>query len=1098
MAESRETFLNLVKNAPFGVFIIDREFRLIEISAGAQRIFESVEPAIGRDFDALSQLIWREPFATEFVERLRQTLATGESYQARNAIARRRDTGDFESYDLKLDRMTLFDGAESVVCYFHDPASRRASANGSGKSNGLSSGVLDSMPSHIAVLNNQGTIVAVNEAWRRFAVDNAGEQTTILEKTGVGVNYLETCRMSKGLFSDEAAAAYDGIKSVLGGRSGYFAIEYPCHSPVEERWFHLNCTPLQSDWGSAVVTHTNITSHKLAEKKLRDSEENYRDLFENNPVPMWVYDLETLRFLEVNDAAVDYYGYSREEFLAMTIKDIRPPEDVAALLAIVSSPRKSLNLAGIWRHRKKDGALINVEISSHILDFNGRTARLMMANDVTERSRAEENLRRSEARYRLLFEDNPSPMVIYDFTTLKFLDVNEATCLHYGYTREEFLAMTLADIADPEDVREIRQKVRQNRDGRTFYGAWKHRKKDGSEIWVETASHRLDIEGENSRLVLISDVTDKKRAADALREAEKRFRATFEHAAVGIAHIAPDGKWLLANERLCEMTGYTREELAEKTFHDILHPDDRDHGIELFRKILKGEIETYTKEKRYVRKDGTVIWINKTVSLVRDTAGAPQYFISVIEDVSQRKAAEEELRKWAAAFENCAHGIALGDPRTNRIIAVNAAFAQLCGKSKDEIEDQPILSIYEPDFHDVVRETVVTADREGTAHHNSLIKGADGKLFPVQVDLVSVRDESGEVAYRVGTIQDISARKEAEDALRESEAKLRLFVEFAPAAVAMFDREMKYLAVSRRWLQDLGIEGDVLGRSHYEIFPEITDRWKQIHRSVLAGAVEKSDEDQFVRADGTIQWLKWEVRPWFNSANEIGGIIIFSEDITERKKAEEELRKSEEKLRQSQKMEAVGRLAGGIAHDFNNMLTVIKGYGDLGLRLLPKDSPVRNYVEEIKKAGDRSSSLTHQLLAFSRTQIVQPEKLNLNQAVAETLKMLKYVIGEDIRLVLELLPETLAIKADPGHISQVLMNLLVNARDAMPDGGTITIKTDKIFLKADDLPQTYEKAGSYARLELGDTGIGMDEETLRKIFEPFYTTKSVGKGTGLG
>ncbi len=966
MTGSKDISFNLLKNAPFGIFVVNSDLALVEVSDGAKKTFKNTFPLIGQSLNEILEPLWKEPYISETVKLFRRTLETGETYYSKKI--------NTESFDWKLERVTLPDGDYGVVCYFYHLNPPQIAEDDEFICRKSNENVVYPMRVNIAVIDRQGEITAVNESWRKFAFENS-ENPFIYEKVGVGANYLEICRLAEGKFSDEAGAAYQGIKDVLDGKRDSFSLEYPCHSPTEERWFLLNCTPLETLEKSAVVSHTEITSPRNTEKNLHYFEEKYQEIFEKNPFPMWVFDLETLRFLEVNEAAVSHYGYSREEFLAMTIKDIRPKVHVPRLLKNLSNASRKMHRAGVWSHLKKDGTVIDVEITSQKLDFEGVSARFIIANDVTERIQTNKKLKASEERYRLLFKDNPSPMIIYDFDTLEFLDVNEATCLHYGWTREEFLQMTLKDVAFADDLQNLKEKVRHNENKRTIYKAWRHRKKDGTEIWVETASHKLKLKGENSRIVLINDVTENKKAEAELREAEQRFRATFEQAAVGIAHIAPGGKWVLVNEKLCEITGYTKEELTGRTFQDILHPDDLANGLGLINKVLTGELDNYSKEKRYVRKDGTVIWIHKTVSLARDFEGNPKYFISVIEDISRRKAVETEMRQWADSFENCAHGIALGDPRTNKIIAVNAAFARLCGKSKNEIEGYPVLSVYDESVQEKVKSIINSFDKNSSAQYEALMKRKDGSVFPVQMDVVSVSGESGEIIYRVATMQDISARKEAE----------------------------------------------------------------------------------------------------------------------------ENLRQSEEKLRQSQKMEAVGRLAGGIAHDFNNMLTVIKGYGELSLRFLPEDSSVRKYIEEIKKAGERSSSITAQLLAFSRTQTLQPEVLDLNQMVSETLKLLKYLIREDIHIVLNLDPEIGSVKTDPGQISQVLMNLLVNARDAMPKGGEITIATSEEWLDSDAIHQSnVDENGKFIKLKVQDSGIGMDEAILEHIFEPFFTTKEIGKGTGLG
>jgi two-component system cell cycle sensor histidine kinase/response regulator CckA len=229
------------------------------------------------------------------------------------------------------------------------------------------------------------------------------------------------------------------------------------------------------------------------------------------------------------------------------------------------------------------------------------------------------------------------------------------------------------------------------------------------------------------------------------------------------------------------------------------------------------------------------------------------------------------------------------------------------------------------------------------------------------------------------------------------------------------------------------------------------------------------------------------------------GVQGIARDITKRKRLENALRESEEQLRQSQKLEAIGQLAGGVAHDFNNLLTAINGYSALALRRLGADHPISSYLEEIKKAGDRAANLTRQLLAFGRKQLLQPLALNVNDILNDMIKLLKRLIGEDIQLITRPGANLKQIKADPGQLEQVLVNLVVNARDAMPRGGTITIETANITLDGSYASKHLGvSAGEYVMLAISDTGTGMDQETQSRIFEPFFTTKEKDKGTGLG
>ncbi|WP_224959929.1 hybrid sensor histidine kinase/response regulator [Geomonas subterranea] len=460
--------------------------------------------------------------------------------------------------------------------------------------------------------------------------------------------------------------------------------------------------------------------------------------------------------------------------------------------------------------------------------------------------------------------------------------------------------------------------------------------------------------------------------------------------------------------------------------------------------------------------------------------------------------------------------------------------------------------------------------------------------------------------------------------LEQKNAHLRLFFESAPASLAMFDRDMRYLQVSRRWLAMYGLgERDLVGLSHYEVFPEVPERWKEFHRRGLAGETLREEADLFVRADGSHQYVRWEIRPWYDAAGAVGGIVIFSEDITERimfqnalsanerflrlltdqlpglvaywhsdltcgfanrtyrewfdksseeiigsgmrellgeelfaqnepyvlgalagepqhfqrtlvkkdgevahvwahyipdmvngsprgfyvlisdltelKKGEAERQRLENQLQQAQRMESVGRLAGGVAHDFNNLLTVILGLAQLGMQELGPGHPALVRLEGIRQAAEKSAALTSQLLGFARKQTISPRVLNLNACVEEMLKMLKRLVGEDIDLAWSPGQELWKVRMDPSQLDQILANLCVNARDAIADVGKITIETCNIAFDArycnaqpDFVP------GEYVLLAVSDNGCGMDKETMAQIFEPFFSTKEVGRGTGLG
>jgi two-component system cell cycle sensor histidine kinase/response regulator CckA len=329
--------------------------------------------------------------------------------------------------------------------------------------------------------------------------------------------------------------------------------------------------------------------------------------------------------------------------------------------------------------------------------------------------------------------------------------------------------------------------------------------------------------------------------------------------------------------------------------------------------------------------------------------------------------------------------------------------------------------------------------------------------------------------------------------LRAKERTLRLFVEHTPAAVAMFDLKMRYLAMSRRWLEDYRVQDrEIIGRSHYDVFPEIPERWRAIHRRCLAGAVESCEEDRFERADGSIDWVRWRVLPWHDEHDRIGGVIMFTEVVTERKRLEE-------RLRQTEKMEALGQLAGGIAHDFNNLTLVIGACAELVEDGLPPDHPVRPLVADIRRATEHAATLTQRLFAFSRKQPAEAEILDLNRVVVGACTMVERSLGTHVAIETHLAPDLGPVRGDAAQMTQVLLNLVANARDAMPRGGVLTIATENVA--AERVPPAGSESPSRRPcvvLSVADTGMGMDEQTRARIFEPFFTTKAPGRGTGFG
>jgi len=350
----------------------------------------------------------------------------------------------------------------------------------------------------------------------------------------------------------------------------------------------------------------------------------------------------------------------------------------------------------------------------------------------------------------------------------------------------------------------------------------------------------------------------------------------------------------------------------------------------------------------------------------------------------------------------------------------------------------------------------------------------------------------------LGVATDITDYKRSEQVLRDTEKRYRLLFESNPQGMWVYDRDtLEFLAVNDAAIVHYGYSR--------EEFLSMTIKDIRSPESVPDLLKNLSDESgvnvagtwKHQKKDGTTIEVEIISHPLVFAGR--SAKLVLANDVTERKRAEAALRESEEQLRQSQKLEGVGQLAGGIAHDFNNLLTVIIGFTSLAMRGLQSEDPLLSNLEEIKKAGDRAASLTRQLLAFSRRQVLQPRVLNLDSVVTEMEKMLRRLIGENIDLRATLVPNLGSVKADPGQIEQIILNLAVNARDSMPQGGKLTIETGNAYLDEEYVRQHVgAQPGPHVMLAVSDTGNGMDSKTQARIFEPFFTTKELGKGTGLG
>jgi len=692
----------------------------------------------------------------------------------------------------------------------------------------------------------------------------------------------------------------------------------------------------------------------------------------------------------------------------------------------------------------------------------------------------------------VIIQNLPVLLCIFDADG-NFLQWNSQFESKLGYSKADISTVRVLDTIRKEDRERVQQTIEATLERNAAETEAFLLRRNAIAIPFYLTSVRITFRGKPCILGIGVDISAQRKAQDQLRLQATALSA----AASGIVITRRDGTIEWVNPAFTKMTGFTMDEavnsnprLLKSGWHDKKFYED------LWSTISSGKV--WQGEMKNRRKDGTLYTEEMTITPVVSSQDTITHYIAIKQDVSARKRAEEALRcaeeQYRSIFDEAIVGIFRSTPE-GRFLMMNPAMARMLRYDSPEHAIEQIGDIgalYSESGRR--RELRAQVDASGTLYDfEHGFRRKDGTVLWLSLNLRCIYNEDRTPAYYEGTAEDISARKAAEQALQESEERLRLFIEHAPAALAMFDRDMRYLRVSLRWRSDYGLgDRDLTGVSHYEVFPEVPERWKEAYRRAMTGEVLREENALFERADGFQQWLRSEIRPWYETKGEIGGIVIFSEDITERTLLENQ-------LRQAQKMEAVGRLAGGVAHDFNNMLGIITGYSEL-LKSRPDLNQIAvGQIEQIHLAGKKAASLTQQLLAFSRKQIAQRQILDLNDIVSKLANMLQRLIGDDIELIMRLSGHEARVNADASHIDQVIMNLAVNARDAMPTGGKLIIETDTC-----DLDESYTmqhrslRPGAYVRLTVTDTGCGMDQETVSHLFEPFFTTKELGRGTGLG
>lgn len=866
-------------------------------------------------------------------------------------------------------------------------------------------------------------------------------------------------------------------------------------------WAEVHATDMPGQSGRFILAVDDVTQKVKQAEELQVRERQWRIAFDRTPVGIAFAAPGEGRWLEVNDRLCEMLGYTREELLSKGILEVTHPDDRQRDAYMISAIGRREIPEARWnkRYLRKDGSTIDCELHVVVLpDHKGTPVRTVSAVlDITDKRQAQAAVQEADARWAATILSLPLGVSLVRMSDGVLIDANPAFERITGYSRAELFGKTANKVNLAEDPEQRRQLIEEcSRKGRASISDLRFRTKSGELRIAEVTVSRVALASEPYLVTTLQDVTEERRAEEAIRSREEAVRTMFDRAPVGIAFVSAENSELVGvNERLCQMFGYPREELLKQSILSLTHPDDHATSIARIESLRAEAMHEVQFTKRYVRKDGSLIECDvHSVALPRGPGEVLRHVVGIT-DVTERRraqrAAQEAEQRWAATVQAAHVAIVITTLPDLKVVDFNAAAERMTGYTRSELLGRTALElgIY------VNPADLVEIIRQLKAQGHSMVSE------------VPMRRKGGEIRYcdistaplmlgglegRVSIISDVTERRQIEDALAASEARYRELVEQLEDMILSTDLD-GVITFANAAVRRFGYTpADLIGKKAETLLtPEERRKapgWPK--ESYSEEELPAPRERMILDKAGQPHPIRHMPRALMRDGKNVGLISIMT-DLTAQREVEEQ-------LRAAQRMEAVGRLAGGVAHDFNNLLTVILSYANFARAELPASSPTQAHLEEVVQASKRAEGLTRQLLAFSRKQLMVLEPLSLEKAVGGVTSMLCRLIGEDIHLTVNIPSDLPLVRADRGQLEQVLMNLVINSRDAMPDGGAITIGARRSTLDATVAATLQLSAGDYIELWVQDSGTGMDEATRVRVFEPFFTTKGVGKGTGLG
>ena len=967
--------------------------------------------------------------------------------------------------------------------------------------------IIDALKTHICVIDESGKIVATNEAWDAFTLLNNGDKT----RCGIGANYLDICSNTVGADSESGKQFATGIRRVIAREIPEYEQEYSCHRGGEDHWYLGRATLFHGKGPiHVVVAHEETTARIKAESSLqktelarRDAEERWQFAVHAADMGVWDWDLETNKVYH-SDRWCTMLGYEPGEITDQLHEWAHRmhPDDLAPTMARLRDHTEGRTPMYQSEHRMrcKDGNYRWIQDRGKVMarDTTGKATRIVGTHtDITERKLAEQNAQRLAA----IISSSDDAIIGKDLNGI-VTSWNAGAEKLFGYSAHEMIGQSITRLIPEERLAEenfILEKIRASENLQHFETI--RRTKADKLINVSVTVSPIKDKAGNiiGASKVARDITARKQTEAALLASKERLKTVTNTAQVGLVIVDQQHRYRYSNPAYNRILGLRDDNIVGKRVEEVLPLLYQDQirsrldralaGVRLeFELVLPSQ--TKGEGKRYF-----------TVTYEPSLDSGEPVVVVVIFEITERKNAEQAIQQSNEAIRE-AHRLAkLGNWEWNSITGKTTwspELFEIFGRAPElgPVDIKRAQHYYTPESWSKLSAAMSSSLPGGAYEFDLEVIRDDGKQRWITSRGQSLHDEKGMAIGLHGTVQDITERKQAELLLRESEERFRELAEnITEVFWATDSTKHKLLYISPAYEK-------IWGRSCASIYenpltwmdaihPE--DRQRVMQAAMTKQTIREYDETyRIVRPDGAVRWIHDQAFPIFGQNGELLKVVGVAEDISSR-------RNLEEQFRQAQKMEAIGQLAGGVAHDFNNILAAILMQTEMALTDNSLNEESREAFKEIRAASERAANLTRQLLLFSRKQVMKSSDLDLNEVVINLTKMLQRIIGEHLTLQINLPSDPLYVKADASMLEQVLLNLVVNARDAMPKGGRISITTFSKKLDAASLTNFPEAVpGNYHCLQVTDTGCGIAPENLSKIFEPFFTTKAQGLGTGLG